>query len=125
MREFADMGTVADVTKVMFNSRMGTLAHLESQQNMLKAFRPKLGEVRIPSDRVHPAKLLQMALWEKDDNKSIKRVSIEEELVDAAMCGEVTVIGSETREKVKADELLHRIYVKWLVDDVLSTLGKI
>jgi hypothetical protein len=47
---------------------------------------------------------------------------MKDELISAAMCGEVIVMGEEGIKKVEVNELMHRDYVHWLIEDVLPTV---
>lgn len=117
-----EMRTAADLSTLMANSRKGTLAHLESQQVMLGRLLPHMEGFKIQSDRQAPAKVMQMLLCGKDDSKSMKASSLGQELVHAAMGGEVTIFSSEGIKRVQVNDFFHRAYVSWLVEDVLSTL---
>jgi len=121
-RRLLDMGTAADISTLMLIAREGTLAHIESQQVMLKRLLPHLRGVKIQSDRQKPAKVFQMLFCGSDDNKSMKRLSLKQELIQAAMYGEVTIIGTDGMKSVEVDEGFHRVYVSWLLDDVFPTL---
>jgi hypothetical protein len=112
------MDTAAKVTVVMFNARIGTLAYIESQQAMLKRMLPKLRTFEIKSD----SRASLRVFCGFDDSKSRRRVYMKDELIRAAMCGEVMVIEGEGIKKVEVSELMHRDYVHWLIEDVLPTL---
>jgi len=122
MSKLMKMDTAADLGALMFNLREGTLASIESRQGILANIISEMKGFKLKSDRNDPGTILKMVMCGKDDNKSVKCTALEEELRFAAMYGEVAVIGKRYR-KVKVDESFHRVYISWLIQDVLPTLS--
>ena len=122
MNRLLGMGTATDLSTLMLTARRGVLAHIESQQALLKRVRTQTAGLKIESDRHEPAMLFKKLFGGADDNKSMKASSIGDELIHAAMCGEITIMGSDGVKRVEVDIWFHRAYVIWLIEDVLSTL---
>lgn len=117
-----DMDTATDLGTLMFNLREGTLAFIESHQGMLAGIVSEMKGSKMMSNRNEPGTILTMIMCGKDDNKSMKCTTLQEELKSAAMGGEVTVFGKGFK-KVEVNEFMHRSYVNWLIQDVLPTLS--
>jgi MYND finger len=105
---------------LMLNLRQGTLAWLRSKQASIRRMAQNICNVTIQRD--DPAIAAMQKLCEQDGSKSMTSKNMKEELIFAGMSGEITIMGEEGIERVTFAELYHRVYVEWLVEDVLSTL---
>ncbi|CAB9521981.1 expressed unknown protein [Seminavis robusta] len=114
------MDTGKGYLELMIRLREGTIAHIRSQQAHLRRFKSQVQEIRVQSDDPFQAAMKRMC--GREGSKSMSPKHIAEELAWAGMTGDMTIIGEEGVEKVKFDMILHRAYVKWLVQDVLPTL---
>jgi len=117
LTEQLKMNTANGIFNLIINARKGTLAYIESRQGLL--LNRVIGkELKIASNREDPSTFRRlMFVGGVSDNKSITKASIKQELIDAALCGEVTVIGKEGYKTVEIIEPLHRGYVDWLIED--------
>lgn len=119
-RSMYEMKTVESLMKLLVNLRRGTIAHLRSKQSLLRRFAGKHKGITICNKNpVHGAIGRMLG---RDDPKSMSSKTIADELIHASMGGEVIVIGDAGIEKLEFNEILHRAYIKWLVDHVLPTL---
>ena len=123
LRSMFEMNTVDSLMTLMVKLRRGTIAHLRSQQSLLRSFMKNQESIKIGTG--DPSRAVVMRMHGRDGNKSMTLQSIADELIHAGMYGEATILGQDGVEKVKFDEILHRAYVGWLVDDVLPTLDQL
>lgn len=92
LANFLDMRTAADISRLMVFMRVGTLAHIESQQALLKNMIPsRLSRLNITSDRNDPSRAFHMIITGVY-SKSMTCMSLKKELIDAAMGGEVCIV---------------------------------
>jgi hypothetical protein len=123
IRDNSRMDTVSDYGNLMYNLRKGTLAFIESQQMMLKRTVSNMKGAKMKSNRHEASTMYRMLMCGSDDNKSIQCSKLEEELVNACMGGEVTVLEPGNVKNIKCNVLMHRAYTQWLVKEVSSSLS--
>ena len=117
------MRTPAEISDFMSKARKGTLAHIQSQQMLLKRVIPRVKDF-FDADHREASTVAKLLMCDADDSKSIRVSRLKEELIAAGMCGEVMVHDSiaSTIKRVPIDETLHKTYVNWLAHSVVPTL---
>ena len=121
---FSNMISTADLGKLMFDLREGTLAYIESHRAMLTNRASELKGYKLVSDR-HEANVAYKRMCSfGSDNKSVKITNLAQDLRDAAIGGKVTIIGGTKGIKhVTVNEVLHEVYIRWAFEDVLQTMS--
>lgn len=80
MSTFTKMITIAELGTLMLNLRRWSLAFIESRLGMLATISSKLKGYKLVSNRCEVNTMMIMVMYGKDDNKSVKITSLEEEL---------------------------------------------
>jgi hypothetical protein len=115
------INSVQNMTRTFRMARMGTIAHLRSQQSLIRNWFMN----RMPTTITIPSQPTPSDLHMRQSTpKSLSRNHIIRELIHAGMGGYNCIFDSfngESFQKVEFDEISHRAYVNWLIVKALST----